>query len=681
MLQKFRNAAQLRSYELIILCGILLFAFLLRILYINEITQNPDFSSPILDASFHDYWAKGLSSGNWTIPDDYNDPMIQSIPYQKSPGYPYFLSFIYWLFGSSHLIVRIAQMVLGLANCTLAFFFARKWFGNTVGLILSSFMSFYWIFIYFEGELYAPVLLVFLSLLLIYTISLWVEKTNILRCTFGGFVLGLFALVRSNVLLFWPVAAIWLTWILSRRRNFNNMFLGLSFFALGTVLAISPATIRNYVVANELVLISTNGGLNLYIGNNELSDGIKPTIPSLKEISGSDSWTPLDYAVIVRGLGRKLGKDLEYSEASSYWAQEAVHYIISHPWKFLTLTLKKAGLFWGSQEVGNPTEIHFARVNSNVLRYIPGNFSLILALSIAGIIMLYLEHKKQCCLNKTEITSYKTQYEVSVLIILFVITYFVSFLPFLVSARFRVPLIPFIFLFGSYGLYRIAEFIGNSNFRGLAGWLSFIIILYASSKLFSPDYKPDLAQWHYYKGLSFLQKGETEQAIKKYLQAIKIKSNFPEAHNHLAAALSKQGQHNEAIVHFNKALRINPDFADAHNNLGVTLIKQGKFDDAISHYSRALQIKPDFAEAHLNTGLALAAQLKINEALTHYTRALLIKPDYAEAHHEWGVILAKQGMLNEAITHFLEALRIKPDYAPSLHNLELARNMLRQVNK
>ena len=678
MQQKTSNALHVYSFEFLILCGILVLGFLLRAFYLNEVTHNPDFSSPILDASFHDYWAKGLATGKWVVPQFYNDPLIQSIPYQKSPGYPYFLAFIYWLFGSNYLAVRIVQMGIGLVNCILAFFLGRKLFGSTVGLVLSAFMSFYWIFIYFESELYPPVLLVFLSLLLIYVLFLWTEKTGALRCALGGFVLGLFALVRSNILLFWPVAVAWLAWILYRRSDLNKLLLNLSAFIIGTALAISPVTVRNYVVANEFALISTNGGLNLYIGNNELSDGIKPTIPHLKEMIGADSWTPFDYAVIVNGLKRKLGKDLKYSEASSYWAKEAFHYVVTHPWKSLIITFRKAALFWSPKEVANPTEIYFARMNSKILNYLPGNFSVVLALSIAGFIMVFLNIMKHDSQVDTDLTQYKIQYEVSILIILFICIYFVSFLPFLVSARFRVPLIPFLFLFASYGLYQMVKFAGSRDFRSLAGWLGVMIFLYASSESFSPGYKPDLAQWYYYKGLSFLQKGETDQAIEKYLEAIKIKPDFPEAHNLLGAALHKQGNLDEAIAPYRKAIKIKPDFSDAHNNLGVALAEQGKYDEAISHYSKALIIKPDFAEAHFNIGSALAAQEKTNTAIIHYTRAFLIKSAYMEAHHELGVVLAKQGKLKEASTHFSEALRIKPDYAPALHNLELARNLLKQ---
>lgn len=703
---------QYKLRELLILSGILLLGFILRVFYLYEIKDNPDFYNPILDASFHHYWAKGLATGNWSVPESHNDPLIQSIPYIKFPGYPYFLAFFYWLFGPGHLIPRIVQIGVGMLNCILAFLIGKKWFGSAVGLIFSAFMSSYWIFIYFEGELYAPILLVFTALFLIYTLAIWTEKTSFMHFAIGGFALGTFALVRANILLFVPVVIAWLAWILSRRKILFKLPIGVLGFMLGMALAVSPATIRNYITGNEPVLISTNGGLNLFIGNNEFSDGITPEIPGLKQMAGIDSWTPFDYPLIVRSLNSKLGKHLNYNEASSYWISEAVHYIKTHPWEFITLTLKKAVLFWSPREIANPTEVYYDRMHSNILRNIPGNFSVILSLSITGIILFFLNLKKPLRDRETYSPPPKIQLEVTVLILLFIFIYFVSFLPFLISARFRVPIIPFLFLFGSYGLYHIGRYIYVRNFRNAVAWLSFMIILYAASNINFINHESDLAQWRYYRGLTFLKSGQTDNAIREYLEAIRIKPDFPEAHNHLGASLYKQGKQDEAISLYKKALLINPDYLDAHNNLGVALAAQGKYGEAITHYTRALRVKSDDEEAYYNLGLALAAQRKLDEAIAHYTKALLIKPDYAEAHHilgvtlaelgkydeaityytralrikpdyaeahnNLGIVLAKQGNLTEAITHFMEALRIKPNYADARNNLGLAKALLKQ---
>ncbi len=147
------------SRELLILIGIVVLGSVLRVLYLSEIAGDLGFSNPGVDASYHDYWARGLATGNWSATAPLDDPLIRSTPYFRPPGYPYFLALIYLLTGSSYLAARIIQMVIGIISCLLAFHLGRKWSGSRIGLIFAGFMSVYWIFIYFEGELLEPVLL------------------------------------------------------------------------------------------------------------------------------------------------------------------------------------------------------------------------------------------------------------------------------------------------------------------------------------------------------------------------------------------------------------------------------------------------------------------------------------------------------------------------------------------
>ena len=81
--------------ELIILTLILLFGFVLRISYLSQIYNARDFSAPLVDAGFHDYWARAIISGDWTPPEGSEDPQISIKPYLRPPGYPYFLALNY----------------------------------------------------------------------------------------------------------------------------------------------------------------------------------------------------------------------------------------------------------------------------------------------------------------------------------------------------------------------------------------------------------------------------------------------------------------------------------------------------------------------------------------------------------------------------------------------------------
>jgi tetratricopeptide (TPR) repeat protein len=58
-----------------------------------------------------------------------------------------------------------------------------------------------------------------------------------------------------------------------------------------------------------------------------------------------------------------------------------------------------------------------------------------------------------------------------------------------------------------------------------------------------------------------------------------------------------EGKISDAIEQFEQTLRIKPDYPDAHNNLGNALAQMGSLADAIPHLEQALRINPDFTPA------------------------------------------------------------------------------------
>jgi tetratricopeptide (TPR) repeat protein len=180
---------------------------------------------------------------------------------------------------------------------------------------------------------------------------------------------------------------------------------------------------------------------------------------------------------------------------------------------------------------------------------------------------------------------------------------------------------------------------------------------------------------HKVLGDALLKKGQTDEAINQYQEAIRLNPEYAGAHYNLGNALLKKDQTDEAISQYQEVIRLKPDDADAHNNLGDALLKKGQTDEAIHQYQEAIRLKPDSADAHYNLGNALRKKGQIDEAINQYQEVIRLKPDDAGAHNNLGVALAIKGQIEEAIRQFQEAIRLKPDSADAQNNLARALRM------
>ena len=634
-----------RSHEILILIAILLVGALIRGLYLAEMARAPDFAYPGVDAAYHQYWARSLSTGDWSGYAPFADPHIQSTPFFRPPGYPYFLALIYKLTHGSDLAARIVQMALGLLSAFLAYKLGRRWFGSAVGLIAAGMMSLYWVFIYYEGELLEPVLLVVLGLLLIHQLSLLTEKATWPRALISGVLLGLFALCRPNVLLFGIAALIWLWWAAKNRRLALNASIAL---VLGTVLTISPATIRNYVVARDFVPISSNMGINLWMGNHEGANGLCGN--QIADLGNFGSC--FDYPSLVESIEQKSGRQLKYSEASGYLSNLATEYIKSHPAETLGLMVRKAEYFWSPKEIGHNEEDELERLNSRVLKRMPGGFPIVLGFGLIGAVMLGLDSRRK---------KDARQYAVFLLMALFIVSYFVSFLPFFSAAQYRIPIIPFLMLLAAYGIGRIGQLANSRKYVPMACWLlaGFGVLGLASINL--TGYQPDPSKWHYDRAVTFEQLGKPDLAIKEYEEAVRIKPRLWQAHSNLGLLLIEKGRTDDAMSHFFESMAINPDDYWSPYGLGLIYSRQGRYREAVQQYEKAIFLSPGHFMAHHELGLIMLAERQVDAAEMHFQAALQINPQFAPSLVGMGVVMEARRRPDKAEEYYRKALELRPD--------------------
>jgi len=649
------------------LASILVVAFLLRVAYLAALKDAPDFAAPGADAAFHDYWARAMLSGDWTPPANEADPRIAQVPYLRPPGYPYFLAVAYALTGKSYLGARLVQMALGVVNCALVFLLGRSLFRPAVGLIAAALCAVSWALMYFEGELQAPVIIITLSLWLMLLLRKWVRQPRFLTAFGGGMLIGLLCLTRANVMLFIPVAAAWMAWAGRRRGLGRRAPAHVAALVLAAAVAIAPATIRNTVVARDFTLVSCNGAVNLYIGNNETSDGITPSIPDIYELTGMSGWNWFAYDRVVRGVSRREGRELKHSEVSAYFARHAWKFITHHPGRFATLCLKRAVLFWGPREISNNKAIAFEKQNSAVLRYGPG-FPFVLSTALAGLgILLYDGATKRG--DKSAVRSMRAHAGLSLwLLVLFVVTYFVSFVPFLAAARFRAPLLPLLFLVAAYGVWRFVCLVWRRHWSGAsalaAGWL--VLLLLAGVQIIK--YEPERAWWHTERAAAYARSAKYEEAIREYERALTVNRGYVDGHMNYAALLVRLGRIDGAIAHYRTVARHRPDRLDARVRLGLVLLDRGGFEEAVEVFRGVTEITPEDAGAHANLGAALARLGRNREAIVAYRRVIELGAASATTYYNLATALSAVGVVEEAMSAYERALELNPGYAEAMIN-------------
>lgn len=156
-----------------------------------------------------------------------------------------------------------------------------------------------------------------------------------------------------------------------------------------------------------------------------------------------------------------------------------------------------------------------------------------------------------------------------------------------------------------------------------------------------------------------------------YREALRLRPDYPEAHNNYAVLLRARGEHAPAAKHYQEALRIRPDYPEAHYNYATLLHARGSTAGAADHYREALRLRPDYVDAHHGLANLLVAKGEHEAAAEHYEEALRLRPEYPEAHSNYSLLLEQMGRLEEAVAGFREALRIAPGNPTTHYNYAL----------
>lgn len=647
-----------RRLELLVLLIILFLGGALRGCYLDELSRNPEFEHPVVDAGYHDYWARALATGDWTLRHVTYDPEIRQRPYFRPPGYPYFLAAIYRWIGDDYRTPRQIQMALGLGASLLLYLLGRKIFGAPAGLMAALLLSTYWVLLHFEGELLDATLLIFLTIAFLYALCRLAFSTHPGLALVCGLLGGGTAVVRPTILTFLPIALLWLAWQVKQNHSAGRAILAAAAFLLGVGMAIAPVTLRNLRVSREWVLISANSGINLLIGNNPKADG---TIGNPHVDPGLPFMNSDDYPICLKALERKWGRPSGYAELSSYFSRQAGQFIREHPTRTLHLLWRKTLLFWGPAELGHQKELHYDRAHSPLLARLPVNFTALLALALAGV-GIWLTRPRQ---RDHEVpTQPDPRRGCVILLLLFVFVTYASLLPFFMTAQYRLPVIPVLALLGAYGLQEVPRLL-RSDRRRLLFWGFLLAGSYAALRVNWAGLKPEPERWYFTRARALEKQGHMAEAAEAYRRAVSLNPSYHDALINLGILSARQQNLDEAEQLFLRAAAVEPS-APAQTNLGRLYKLRGQREKARQAYASALQINPLYEVALNNLGVLLSEEGCLLEAEEKYRTAMELRSDWPDPWINLADVLRRQGRFDEAEACYTHLLQKFPALAPRL---------------
>jgi tetratricopeptide (TPR) repeat protein len=168
--------------------------------------------------------------------------------------------------------------------------------------------------------------------------------------------------------------------------------------------------------------------------------------------------------------------------------------------------------------------------------------------------------------------------------------------------------------------------------------------------------------------LDHARRGQFQEAIAAYGQALPFMPDNPYLRNNRANALSALGRHAEALLDYEHAITLKPHHHFSHFGRGNELDALGRHEEALASYERAIALDPNYVAAYCNRGNVLESLERYEEAILSYEQGIARDPNVAMLHYNRGRVLALLNRYEEALASYDHALTLQPNYVSSHHN-------------
>jgi len=552
-----------------------------RIVFFSLLRQYPLLYAPTLDEAYYINLGRTIAGGYLAGEKGF---------FYMDPLYGYFLGGIFSIFGDNLTIVRLIQIGIDCANILLVFSIAKRVFDRRAGSVAAILYALYPVAFFYTLTILKTTLTVTATLVYIWflLVSRQREKS---RFWLGlGLFSGLITLLRANLLLL-PVFSI-LFYPFMGRASWRKIAVNSGFLVAGFLLALSAFAVRNYVVTGHARFLITQSGRLLYCCNNpENTTGVY-NVPAFSRSRPSESETDFH-----REAEKRAGRRLTPGEVSTFWRNETVRTLISHPGIWYPLIVNKVKWIVADREIPmNQSYISAAGFAGITGLPLPG-FALVFGLGVPGL-MLGL-------LRKSE----------SGWLLVPVSAILATMLIFCVSSRFRMPAVPFLMIGCGISASIGADWLKNRRILRLTAILLVAASLFTLSILIPSPASNGFVEVQLSQ--AYLRLGEFGKAAEI---AAKGRKKYPDNIKFyilLGQVAASEKRFAEARYFYQKALDTDPGNSLVWYNLGMLYLGHGMPDKAGRFFKKSLAVHRD-QKAVLNLGRALEASGDMASAISWY---------------------------------------------------------------
>ena len=532
-------------------------ALLVRAIHLLLLRETEFFEVLGLDAAHYDRWALEILEGRTT-----------GDPYFQGPLYPHFLALVYGVFGHQVLAVQLVQLGLGAITTGFVYLIGNFAASRRVGLGAAAIFALYPFAIFLDVHLIPATLLCFFATTALYVfLRAWASGSWI-ASTASGLLLGLASTGRPTFLGV-GILAVVLLGISALRARDRSQAVMLGCFVLGMIVAVSPTTLHNQRVSGELIPVSTNGGINYYIGNHDAASGLYQELPGILFFQDGVPADGNSRAV----ASQRAGEALSHAQASRWWLQQGLEFNRRQPGRTLVLHAQKLGYWLADYEIPQIENFDWAKRDVALLRLSPVRFGWIVALATVGLLVGLRNGGPLRWIGVA------------------VLGYSAAILPFFITARFRVVIVPALCVLAAVGFRALWRGVPRMNRPALVG--TAVVMMILSFRIQPQGIQSSSDQLlPYTRGVRAMQQGDFASAVPFFRQAVALDDDHVPSLANLAFCLDESGQDEEALTYYARVLQLEPENDRILEPFARALIATGRRDAAIPVLEALIESQP-----------------------------------------------------------------------------------------